>query len=945
MTEPTLLERHTQRDVLQALLQSAIAGVGSSVVIEGEPGIGKSVLQGTAERTARSAGFNVLSARGGELERYLSWGLVRELFAKGLRESADTDGTLSGAAAVTAPLLGLQRGGDAAPSVPVVPEALNGFYWLVSNLCERSPVLISADDCQWADPLSLQFLTYMAPRTADLPVVVCVAARVGDGASAALLHGLTSRSTVLSLDPLTEKGSARLLAAELDDRPSPGFVRAAHALTGGNPFMLRALADHLRRSSMRPDDATTLELERLRPEAISRSIAGRLSALPAAARRLAAATSVLGRSADFERAADLSELDLKSAAAAAGSLSQASILHGGMPLVWQHPIVQNIVYELVPPPERALLHSRAARLAADAGDDVEQVAAHLLLGVHRADRTVVEALEGAATAALQRGAPDTAAEYLRRALAEPPPSVGKARLLVQLGEAEALAGSEQAVSRLTEAIGLLADPRERAAACLRLGWMLHKAGRFAEAAATLETGQAELGDVDDALASELESAFLGTAWLDPARAPAAHRRSEALLSRGLDPSSPLRRTVLTQAAVTWVFEGRAVSEVRAVATRLLAGGELVRDEGPDAVSVWQAVGCLSWSDALDEAEATIEDALAMARRQNSYVMTAQAYYSRAWPRYWRGRLAEAAADAEAAVQAWRGAWGMYLPSAEYWLCIIQLERADAEAAREALVLADETAWKGTAPYALWRAALGRLAAAEGDFAKAFEEQIAAGDICQGVLLQNPALLPWRSDAAVAASQLGRRDDALALAKEEVKLARAFGAPRSLGIALRGLGIVTGGRRGLTLLREAVSVLEKSPSRLEYCRALVDLGAALRRLGHRSEADDPLRAGLDLAEAFGAKVIADQALAELRILGRRPRRRRLVGVDALTPGELRVSSLAASGKTNREIAQYLLVSLRTVETHLTHAYGKLGVADRSGLRDALRGVAPTSEMAT
>ena len=172
-----------------------------------------------------------------------------------------------------------------------------------------------------------------------------------------------------------------------------------------------------------------------------------------------------------------------------------------------------------------------------------------------------------------------------------------------------------------------------------------------------------------------------------------------------------------------------------------------------------------------------------------------------------------------------------------------------------------------------------------------------------------------------------------LAEEELELAERWGTDIARGIALRGLGLVTG---DADRLAEAVEVLDGSPARLELARARVDLGAALRRGGRRAEAREPLRLGMDLAHACGARPLAERARTELLATGARPRRLAIAGSDALTPSEQRVVTLAADGLTNRAIAQQLFVTTATVETHLRHAFRKLGVRSRAELPAVLSG---------
>jgi DNA-binding CsgD family transcriptional regulator len=178
-----------------------------------------------------------------------------------------------------------------------------------------------------------------------------------------------------------------------------------------------------------------------------------------------------------------------------------------------------------------------------------------------------------------------------------------------------------------------------------------------------------------------------------------------------------------------------------------------------------------------------------------------------------------------------------------------------------------------------------------------------------------------------------------LSDEEVELARAFGAPRALGVALRAAGLVVGGPQGQTLLGEAIEVLAGPDTRLEHARAQADLGALLRRSNRRVEARRLLRPAVDTAHHLGAEALALRAETELRATGARTRRVPLTGLEALTASERRIAELAAEGLTNREIAQTLFVTARTVEGHLTHVFYKLDVKARTELLAAL--AAPTS----
>jgi DNA-binding CsgD family transcriptional regulator len=205
-------------------------------------------------------------------------------------------------------------------------------------------------------------------------------------------------------------------------------------------------------------------------------------------------------------------------------------------------------------------------------------------------------------------------------------------------------------------------------------------------------------------------------------------------------------------------------------------------------------------------------------------------------------------------------------------------------------------------------------------------------------------MPWRSWAAEGLRLLDRNEEARALADEELALARRWGDPHAIGAALRVLGLVERGEAGIGLLREAVAVLAGSKARLEHAHALVDLGAALRRANQRTEARERLREGVDLARTVGALALAERANEEIAATGARPRKVLQTGVDALTASERRVAQLAADGMSNKEIAQTLFVTIRTVEEHLSHAYRKLEISSRAQLDKALL-TTPTSPAPT
>jgi DNA-binding CsgD family transcriptional regulator len=231
--------------------------------------------------------------------------------------------------------------------------------------------------------------------------------------------------------------------------------------------------------------------------------------------------------------------------------------------------------------------------------------------------------------------------------------------------------------------------------------------------------------------------------------------------------------------------------------------------------------------------------------------------------------------------------------------------------------------RGTWPEAALSFTRGRLRLARHDQSGGLEDLRRTAELS---LDMSPRVWTLRSVLALALPP-AERAEALSLAHEEVELARATGLARPQGVALRALAMLEGGEAGIGRLRESVELLQTSPARLELARALVELGAALRRGNRRTDARAPLEAGLELARECGAPRLAERCRDELKAAGGRVPRDRSGGREALTASELRVARLAANGATNAVIAQELFVTLKTVETHLSNAYGKLGLSGR------------------
>jgi ATP/maltotriose-dependent transcriptional regulator MalT len=324
-----------------------------------------------------------------------------------------------------------------------------------------------------------------------------------------------------------------------------------------------------------------------------------------------------------------------------------------------------------------------------------------------------------------------------------------------------------------------------------------------------------------------------------------------------------------------------------------------------------------------------------ARAHGSMMAVATASLLRGASRWSQGRIDEAISDVEQAMDAERYGWRHFLPAAYGTLIGLHVDRGDAPSAIAHATRLDISAHRGSAMLAPWHAALGRLALVERRESDALEHFAAWRDEDIGV--RNPAFSGWRSATARVLSGLGREEEAGALAAEELELARAFGAPRAISVALREVAHT---RRGgdlderIALLEEAVEIAAASQARLEHCRALLELGTVLRRAGRRTDAGRTLGEAVEHARACGARLVQDRAEAELEVAGTRVQRAALRGADALSPSERRVVALAIEGLSNRQIAEALFVTRKAVEWHLGNAYRKLDVRSRGELAGAM-----------
>ena len=930
--ETDLVEREREVRALEALLDGALAGEGCVALIEGPAGIGKSRLLQLARRRGESAGAIALTARSSELEREFPYGVVRQLFEAELADPAVRERALAGSAAAARPVFESLEPEPAADAGDASFATLHGLFWLMLNLAADRPLVLAIDDLHWCDRPSLRFLAYVTRRLEGLPVLLGVTLRTAEpGSDPALLSEIANdlATSALRPGPLTDAAVRSLVHAALGGEAADAFCAAVHTATGGNPLLVRQLLRALEAEGVRGDAASAGVVREIGPSAVARTVLVRLARQPPEALAVARAVAVLGEGASLAAVAALAEVDEEGVARAAGGLARAEILRPEPPLGFVHALVRDAVYREMPHGERALWHARGVTALRGLGAPAGQVAAQLLSVPPRGDPEVVELLHDAGRAAFARGAPDAAIGLLRRALEEPPGRERRAAILLDLGFAETLVDGRAAAAHLRAAYEELEDPVLRARTAVVLTQVLTFTAAPDESRTTARQAMAELPpellDVRRRLEAQLAVAVQwGAGRLDELDELVRHRR-------GIDEPGAGARMLEAITALHLVYRAAPVEETLALIERASADGSLLEeDEGLFTVVVLMVLTMADQEEALDY----VEQMLARAHRRGSQFGMLAVSLWRGWMHLCRGELVDASDSLRTALEeleAWHGAAGGDLYAAAHYARTL-FERGDVEGAWRIFDPAMRAQmWTSLEGSRWWNGVECDLllAAGRAEEALALSERMRV----EQPHVENPAAVTWRSPHAQALHRLGRTEEALTVAAENLDIARRYGAPSTVGRALREVGELRG-EDGIEELEAAVGLLEGTPARLELAKSLAALGRTLRHARRPSDAREPLRRALELADACGAAGLAEDVRTELYAAGARPRTAALSGAGALTASERRIAALAAEGASNRDIAQALYVTPKTVEVHLSSVYRKLGIRSRRELSGAL-----------
>jgi DNA-binding CsgD family transcriptional regulator len=896
---------------------AGLAGGPSALVVEGGPGIGKTAL---LEATlARAAGLCVLRARCAEAEARLAHAGLADLLSR-VSETVF--------AALPSPqryavqvVLGRAEAGRDAVEPQVVGRAVLA---VVETLATGTPLLVAIDDVQWLDPASARTLAFVLRRLEAVPVGVLVTRRgMGGllplGLDDALPEGRRARLLVGPLGP----DDLELLVEERLGEPLPRVLRRrVAAVAGGNPLYALELAAAQRRASRFGDDLLAF------PARLEVLLADRLGRLPPEATEPLAAVAGLAAPTVALIAAVLGE----SARAGLDAAVDAGVLlvEEGR-LRFSHPLLGVAASARVAPSARRALHGRLAA----ALTDPEERARHLVLAADGPDAAVAAAVEQGAGRARARGAPEVAAELAEAAVQLTPPDRAEEarRRRVAAGYHWVTAG-EVGRGRAHLAAALEAAPPGRVRADLRwrLG-MLVLADDVDGAVELLEAALAESRG-DQALQAMVARRLAGPYWWQGRLKEALQliRRAVELAEALGDPDGLL--DALNLYGFGALIAGELPPGLPGRVEQLAhAARPLPAHEDPDLI--------LS---NIDLARGDAECAAARLARLSRRAAEQGSELGLVWP---QALLAE--------VELVRGDWpraqrlaGQALRTARrlaspFWLtrgllavALVEAHAGNAEAAQAAAVeLLDEAKRGGLVPLMLeGRSVLGFLALSQGD-AQAAHAELGPLLECLGeVGVREPTwarLVWWELDALV---ELGELDRAAALAEELEARGHALDRPFALATAARARGLVLAARGdldgGLAELDRALVVHDRLGWPFERARTLLALGVVRRRGKQKRAARQALEQALALFDELGARLWSAKAAAELARIGGRPPR-----TGGLTPTERRVVELVVQGHTNREVADLLFLSVKTVAAHLTSAYAKLGVRSRTELAHRLR----------
>ena len=890
--------RQAELASMQAFLERASEGP-LALVLEGDAGIGKSTLWLAGVEAAQTRGVRVLWSRPAEAERRLTHAVLGDLF-EGVLESVLPALPAPRRRALEVALLVEEEADDFDPRTlgVAVRSALE-------VLAAAGPVVLAIDDDQWLDPSSASALAFALRRLDEHAILLLLARRLGESAESPALEQAIPADRVdrLHVGPLSLGAIHQLLQAHLALTLARPTLLRVHETSGGNPFYALELARAL---GAEVDSTQPLRV----PESLEGLVRARLDKLPPATRESLLLAAAVGRPfSELLGGLNVTEHSLDPALAA------HVIERTDGTIRFAHPLLASVVYHGVSADERRRTHGRIARVVADPLDR----ARHLALSTEGPDTQIAGVLEDAAALASTRGTPIAAGELAEHALRFTPPDAHSDRHRRALAAARV----QRRAGEWTRARRLLADLlAERGAGPWRAEALvllaeLESVGR---SGALLE--EALRQGPSPALRSEIHCRL---AWATRFKPSADHARAALELAEQLDDDVLRRRARTVQAILRWFAgEAEAPEDLPSHACDFpsAVGGEQLVREATLAV-----VNTLAPFPKRDDARALLEREFEEWRERDE-PRSSRALWGLAWVEFWAGRwvlAAEYAARArDISVQ-----YGLEVPQDHLPIAVIAVHRGQLEPAREhserALELSQEQF--GLRP-PQHMAVLGLVARWSGDVSGATDWLAEAERQAAAFGWGEPSVRWWSGDQMEMLLELGRIEDAIRVLDvweaDAVRVAREWvlaHVTRCRGLVAAAQGEVD---RAASLLDHAVAQHNEVGDPFGAARALLGLGIVRRRDRKKRGAREAIEAALDGFEQLGAATWVVKARNELGSIGGRTRE------EGLTPAERRVAALVVEGRTNREVAAALFLTERTVASHLSHVYAKLGVRSRTEL---------------
>lgn len=928
-----LVERDVEWSRLTTLVDRAFHGRGGCAHVIGEPGIGKTALVRALADLARSREASVWFGSTSELETRSPFGTLRRLLDTPVHDLSpqqrakleDGPGRLA--------LASLWQGTELrGASRPTQADMLHSVGWLTGELVGSSPTLLVIDDIQWADEESLLFLGWLRERLTVLPLIVVTTMRdVLLSHSPSLATLISDRdATILRPGPLSISGIDTVLG-EMGTQATSGSAAILREVTNGNPFLVRALSAAL--SAESPEPLSPGRIRSAVPDSVLSFMLSRMANLTATEQKLARAAAVLD-GARLSIAVATAEIDSsENPAHAADTLRGIGLFAPGRDIRFRHALLRSAVYSSIGVDTRDALHRSAATVLGQAGD-YARASAHLLSCAGVGDGFAVNVLREAARQADALGAQETVVILLRRAVAEQPDSSVLPEVLLALGTAQLRMFDMASVETLRRGADLVVTPREKVPFVLAIANALSYAGEHRRAAGVLAELFGSLTDTDRDLAMTVEAAWIAVGLLVPEYAPAMLARLRA--HGGLTGATVGERLVLIQQVSASVYANEPAHVTETYANRVIGNWDTAEQFPETGDWVWPRL-FLGRIGQFDRVRELADAAYAKAEQRGSVLGMVASAFVRAFTDADAGDLR----SAEEHYLLMRTAGSA--PAQSHSLLMDVLSRGGlaqvlALQGRTSEALAALGPFDGGLPpeapvdgVAVLEVGRGITALSIGDYDEALAAAKQVNRLGASVGVDSPLWFGWRVLAVRALRGLNRLEEAYVLAREHLDLCEQNGASHLHAEALSILASVSGDATlAVAQAREAVALLTDSGARLRAGHANLTLGTLLRRIGHRSEARAPLRVAQDILASCGAIPAAEFAAAELASTGAHASRGDL---KRLTPSQQRVAELVLSDLSNTAIAAQLQVSRKTIETHLSAIYRKLGIAGRHQLTAA------------